>query len=87
MTTTGRGETRGACSGLLSANIASFLGWLVVAFGNAVGIASEAEIYDIRKDPKELDDLRDTLGVEGDRLHALAREYALSHSRRPKPTP
>ncbi|HEX6272465.1 MAG TPA: sulfatase, partial [Polyangiaceae bacterium] len=44
-----------------------------------------AEIYDVREDPDELEDLRDALGSEGDELHALAREYALAHSRRPKP--
>jgi arylsulfatase A-like enzyme len=44
-----------------------------------------AEIYNVREDPEELDDLRETLGSEGDELHALARQYALAHARRPKP--
>jgi arylsulfatase A-like enzyme len=44
----------------------------------------DAEIYDVKKDPEELEDLRETLGPEGDRLHALARDYALAHTERPK---
>jgi hypothetical protein len=44
-----------------------------------------AEIYDVREDPDELEDLRDALGSQGDELHALAREFALAHTRRPKP--
>ena len=38
------------------------------------------EIYDLRSDPNELDNLRDALGAEGDRRVALARAYAKAHA-------
>jgi hypothetical protein len=38
------------------------------------------EIYDLRRDPEELDNLRDELGAEGDRRVALVRAYAKAHS-------
>ena len=44
----------------------------------------DAEIYDVRADPAEKEDLRESLGDEGDRLHSLARAYALAHAQRPK---
>ena len=44
-----------------------------------------AQIYDIKRDPAELEDLRESLGPEGDHLHALARAYARVHTSRPRP--
>jgi arylsulfatase A-like enzyme len=38
------------------------------------------EIYDLRRDPEELDNLRDELGAEGDRRVALVRAYVKAHS-------
>ncbi|HEX6273568.1 MAG TPA: sulfatase [Polyangiaceae bacterium] len=45
------------------------------------------EIYDLKRDPDELDNLRDELGSEGDRRVALVRAYAKAHagSRPPRP--
>ena len=41
---------------------------------------SVEEIYDLRRDPDELDNLRDELGEEGDRRVALVRAYAKAHA-------
>jgi hypothetical protein len=38
------------------------------------------EIYDLGRDPEELDNLRDELGAEGDRRVALVRAYAKAHA-------
>ena len=40
------------------------------------------EIYDLKRDPDELDNLRDELGPEGDRRVALVRAYAKAHGAR-----
>lgn len=56
-----------------------------VLFANGIKVMlsdspSAEEIYDTRKDPGEREDLRDTLGADGDRHVALARKYAEVHA-------
>jgi hypothetical protein len=41
------------------------------------------EIYDLSNDPDEENDLRETLGAEGDRRVALARAYVNAHRTQP----